>query len=361
MSGAKKKYKVPISPRVRILLVIVLGLFALLVANSIYLLLIRGAGEITDQTYENWFYLIMFLLHLGLGFVLLVPFILFLIFHIRAVWDHPNRRAVAAGWGLLLIALVLLFTGVLLTRIEGVVQINNQVARSFLWWSHVIAPFGVIWFFILHRLAGIPIRWRVGLGWGFAALGFSLIMVFFQAQDPRKWNVEGNSSGEKYFEPSLARTVTGDFIPAEVLDNDQYCLECHSDIHSRWHDSVHHFASFNNPIYAASVEETRSVSLERDGDVRASRFCAGCHDPVVFFSGRFDDPTFDPNTDPTGHAGITCTVCHAISHVNSPRGNADYTIDEPIHYPFTFSKKPILQWINQQLVKAKPAFHKKHF
>jgi tetratricopeptide (TPR) repeat protein len=47
--------------------------------------------------------------------------------------------------------------------------------------------------------------------------------------------------------------------------------------------------------------------------------------------------------------------------VNSTRGNADYTISEPVHYPFAFSENPVLQYINQQLVKAKPSFHKKTF
>ncbi|PYM13441.1 MAG: hypothetical protein DME18_09040, partial [Verrucomicrobia bacterium] len=34
---------------------------------------------------------------------------------------------------------------------------------------------------------------------------------------------------------------------------------------------------------------------------------------------------------------------------------------EPIHYPFAFSTNRILQYINRQLVKAKPEFHKKTF
>ncbi len=111
----------------------------------------------------------------------------------------------------------------------------------------------------------------------------------------------------------------------------------------------------------ASVRETREVSLKRDGNVKASRWCAGCHDPVPFFSGAFDDPQFDDVKHPTSQAGITCTTCHAITNVNSTRGNADFTIEEPLHYPFAFSKNPALQWVNHQLIKAKPAFHKKTF
>ena len=119
--------------------------------------------------------------------------------------------------------------------------------------------------------------------------------------------------------------------------NDQYCQKCHADVHAQWSDSVHRFSSFNNPPYLASVTETREVALKRDGNVQASRWCAGCHDPVPFFSGAFDDPKFDTINHPTAHAGITCTVCHAITNVNSTRGNADYTIEEPLHYPFAFS------------------------
>ena len=101
--------------------------------------------------------------------------------------------------------------------------------------------------------------------------------------------------------------------------------------------------------------------LKRDGNVQGSRFCAGCHDPVPFFSGAFDDPQFDMLNHPTSQAGITCTVCHAITHINSNLGNADYTIEEPVHYPFAGSDNAVLQWINNQLVKANPSFHKKTF
>ena len=110
----------------------------------------------------------------------------------------------------------------------------------------------------------------------------------------------------------------------------------------------------------ASARPARS-SLERDGNTQAARWCAGCHDPVPFFSGEFDDPNYDDVNNPTSQAGITCTVCHAITNVNSTRGNADYTIEEPQHYPFASSDNPVLQWINNTLVKAKPEMHKKTF
>jgi len=142
---------------------------------------------------------------------------------------------------------------------------------------------------------------------------------------------------------------------------DEYCQQCHEDVHASWQHSAHRFSSFNNPAYRFSVMQTREVGMARDGNTHISRFCAGCHDPVPLFSGVFDDPDFGAEDDPVASAGITCTSCHAITEINSPRGNADYTIAAPQHYPFTFSNNGFLQWVNQQLVKAKPDFHKKTF
>jgi tetratricopeptide (TPR) repeat protein len=199
------------------------------------------------------------------------------------------------------------------------------------------------------------------MSWAGAVGAVVVVLVFLHAQDPRKWNVAGPKEGMKYFEPSLARTATGNFIPARTMMMDAYCLKCHKDAYNDWFHSAHHFSSFNNQPYLFSVRETRKVALERDGNVKAARWCAGCHDVVPFFSGAFDDPKFDDVHHPTSQAGITCTACHAITHINSTRGNADYTIEEPIHYPFAFSTNSLLQFINQQLVKAKPEFHKKTF
>ncbi|MCH2149257.1 MAG: hypothetical protein MK095_07465 [Phycisphaerales bacterium] len=360
-SSGRRKYVPVVGPALRRLLIVIFALFALIMVNSVYLVSIRILGISTGDSHENWFFLNMFIAHLVLGLAIVVLIILFGFFHIRNAWNRPNRRAVRAGLALLAAAIILLITGILLMRIDGFIVIKDQSIRSILWWSHVIAPLLVMWLFVLHRLAGRRIKWKVGVRWGLAAAVFAIVMVVMQSQDPRQWNVAGNPEGDQYFFPSLARTVTGDFISEEVLDNDEYCLQCHADIHDSWMHSVHKFSSFNNPAYLASVKETREFSMERDGDVNASRFCAGCHDPVPFFSGAFNDPDFDMEHAASAHAGITCTVCHSITHVNSVRGNADYTIEEPVHYPFAFSDNEALQWINRQLVKAKPEFHRKTF
>jgi Cytochrome c554 and c-prime len=350
-----RRYVPAVGPRLKKLLFVVFGLFALLAVDSVYLVSIHVLEAATGRTYQNWFYEIMFLIHLLLGVAILLPIVIFGVSHFLNAHNRPNRRAVKVGYALFTTALILLASGIVLTRIEHVIEVKDATVRSIAYWAHVATPLLAAWLFVLHRLAGKRIRWRVGLRWAAVAGVFAAVMLIVQAQDPRKWNVTGPASGEKYFFPSLARTASGNFIPERVLMNDQYCVQCHPDIHQGWEHSVHRFSSFNNPPYLFSVRETRKVGLQ------SSRFCAGCHDPVVFFSGKFDDPDFDDVHDPTSQAGITCTVCHAITHINSVKGNSDYTIDEPIHYPFAFSKYKVLRWVNRQLVKSKPEFHKKTF
>ena len=355
----RKKYVRAVGPRLRILLYAVFGLFALLGANSVYLSSITFLEWWRGLTYQNYFYLVMFGVHLVLGLLIVLPVIIFGCIHIRNAHDRPNRRAVRVGYGLFFIALVLLFTGIALMRFDFF-SIKDPRIRSPLYWGHVITPVLAIWLYVLHRLAGPRIKWNIGGRWAFAVGVLVLGGVFLHSAHPKK-NGRGSVEGTNYFMPSFARTANGKFIPARTLMMDDYCLKCHADAYKGWFHSAHHFSSFNNEAYLFSVNETHQVALRRDGNVKASRWCAGCHDVVPFFSGAFDDPNFDIRNHPTAKAGITCTACHAITHVDGTRGNAEYTIDEPIHYPFAYSSNGLLQYVNNQLVKAKPEFHKKTF
>ena len=360
------KYVRVITPRLRKLLYFVFAMFAVLGANAMYLSSVTFMSWIQSVrsgepiSYENLFYQYMFLLHLALGLLLIVPFLIFGVYHLLAGRNRRNRRAVKIGYALFAVSLLLLISGLLLMRVGGL-EIRNMASRRVIYWLHVVCPLLAIWLYWLHRLAGPRIKWRIGGAYLAAVAGTVLLMLILQAQDPRKWNEVGPAEGLKYFEPSLARTSTGSFIPERVLMNDQYCLKCHPDVYQGWFHSAHRLSSFNNPAYLVAVRETRDVVLRRDGDVKASRWCAGCHDPVPFFSGAFDDPKFDDIHSPSSQAGITCTSCHAITHANSVLGNGDYTIEEPLHYPFAFSDNKLLQFVNETLVKAKPEFHKKTF
>ncbi|MCA9126031.1 MAG: hypothetical protein KDB22_03060 [Planctomycetales bacterium] len=370
IAGGPKKSppKRVIGPRLRIVLVIILGLFSLLMANGLYLACITWLQYFSGIVYENLFYQFMFLGHLILGFLLIAPVVLFGTVHMLAARNRRNRRAVKIGYGLLTIAIIVLISGVLLTRQFGF-ELKQATLRGAVYWAHIVAPLAAVWLYWLHRLVGPRIKWYVGRRIALATAVTIGAMVVVQMQDPRKWNQLAPREGAQYFEPSLARTATGNFIPARALQNDEYCMQCHEGIYNNWFHSAHHFSSFNNPAYLYSVRSTRSKVYDRDETIKASRWCAGCHDPVPFFSGAFDQTDYDDVNDPTSQAGITCTVCHAITHVGSlaedgtrtTRGNADYVIEEPIQYPFAFSGNPMLQQINSLLIKAKPSFHKKTF
>jgi len=346
----------------KLLLGLIFACFAMLTATGVYLVAIRIFEATTGQTYTNFITLWSYLLHIGGGVLATVPFVIFGSWHWITAQHRSNKVAVRLGIVLFMVGLVTCLSGIALIQLPEFPQIpTGTSSRWVVWGLHILAPLAAIWIYIAHRRAGPALKWKWGVGF-VIAMGVGLVgMLSMHAQDPRRWGSEGPKEGMAYFYPSEARTADGQFIPASTLMMDSYCLECHRDVYNSWFHSAHHFSSFNNPPYLASVRETRKVSLERDGDVKAARWCAGCHDPVPFFSGAFDNPKYDDVNDPTAHAGITCTVCHAITNVNSTIGNGAYTIENPLHYPLTNSEIPFFQWINRQLVKARPDFHKKTF
>ena len=248
-TGKRRTPYVPaVGPRLARLLAVVFGLFALLSVNAVYLVVVRLAGSWTGQSYENLFYLYMFLGHLVLGLLIVVPVIVFGAIHMKKARGRRNKRAVRMGYALFSAAIGLLVSGIVLTRVEGVIVVKDPTARSVAYWAHVLLPLACAWLFVLHRLAGKKIRWSVGLRWAGVSGAFAAIALTLQLQDPRQWNEVGNPDGVEYFYPSLARTVSGDFIPEHILQNDEYCKQCHEDAHESWMASTHHLSSFNNEV-----------------------------------------------------------------------------------------------------------------
>ena len=285
---------------------------------------------------------------------MIVPFLVFAVLHLRRAVRRPNRYAVRAGAALFATASLVLLSGVLLTRF-GFFEVNEPGLRRAAYWLHVLAPLVAIWLFILHRLAGRPIRWSLGLRWGGVAAVFTAAML--------GWHLLATPAvappAEPAFATTLIRTPGGEPLAAETLMTDEFCAECHPDAAAGWRMSSHRLSSFNNPFYRFSVQETRKVSMDGTGTVAKAQFCAGCHDVVPLLSGAFDDPAFDIDGDPSAHAGLTCTTCHAVTRVNSVLGNADFTISEPVRYPFEGSDNAFLNAVSKQLIKAKPAYHRK--
>lgn len=356
-------YVPAIGPKLRVLLLVVFGLFAFLGATGVYLAAVTLLNYAqSPASYTTPFALWVFLGHVVVGVVGTVPFLVFGAVHWFSARSRPNRVAVRLGVLLFFAGLLVCASGFALIQMDGLPQLpTGTVGRAVVYWLHVVLPVGLVWAYIAHRRAGPLIKWRLARVWGLAVGVFTVGMVAMHAQDPQKWFREGPKEGAQYFEPAMTRTADGKFVSADVMMMDAYCAKCHQDVANDHFHSAHKFSSFNNPAYLFSVRETRKVGMEKVGTVKSSRWCAGCHDPVPFLSGAFDDPNFDDVNHQTAHAGITCTVCHAMTHVNGTFGNGAYTLEEPAHYPFARSENPALQWMNNQMVKAKPDFHKQTF
>jgi tetratricopeptide (TPR) repeat protein len=336
---------------------------AFLGATGAYLATITALNVLrAPQTYTTPAVLWVFLAHSVVGVGLTIPFLIFGIWHWRTAQGRTNKRAIRYGMALFGLGILVCLTGVALIQLEGFPQMpTDSWSRSVVYWLHIVIPILAVAVYVAHRKAGPRIRWHLARYWGAGVVLSIGVLVALHHQEPQRWFREGPKEGAQYFEPSATRTADGKFISADVLMMDHYCAKCHADVANDHFHSAHRFSSFNNPAYLFSVRETRKVGLEKHGSVRSSRWCAGCHDPVPFLSGAFDDPNFDDVNHPTAHAGITCTVCHAMTHVHGTLGNGAYTLEEPAHYPFAQSENKVLQWFNNQLVKAKPDFHKKTF
>jgi len=118
-------------------------------------------------------------------------------------------------------------------------------------------------------------------------------------------------------------------VAAEVARNGFYagapvgsgdCIGCHRDVAAQWASSAHRFSSFNNPYYRVATDAFR----DEKGAV-ASRFCGNCHEPFLVATGAMDKPEIQRGTR-AAQAGVTCLVCHSISHVDKV-GNGRYQAD----------------------------------
>ena len=117
---------------------------------------------------------------------------------------------------------------------------------------------------------------------------------------------------------SQMRLAPDDPRDAARLADVDTCGSCHPDALATWQSSAHARASFDNPWYRQAVD-----AIREDVGAEESRFCAGCHDPVLLVAGAME-AEIQPD-DPRAHAGVTCMVCHGTREAR-PDGNGSYTL-----------------------------------
>ncbi len=136
-----------VGPKLRVVLVIVLTMFSLLAANGVYLSSITFVQWWRGVVIEDYFYQFMFLAHLLLGFLFTVPVVVFGIIHWNASRNRRNKRAIRIGYALFAIAIVVLISGVLLTRIGNFEFASGAFRRQLIYWAHVVSPLVAVWLY----------------------------------------------------------------------------------------------------------------------------------------------------------------------------------------------------------------------
>jgi Flp pilus assembly protein TadD len=221
----------------------------------------------------------------------------------------------------------------------------------------------VLWLHIGLAVVGIALllpRWTPALG---VAAALALALRFGgppqRIVNPKTVPVSMQAEGEgprSPFWPSSARTNTGGLIPSDFFMDSKLCGECHKDIYEQWNSSVHHFASFNNPFYKASILHMQELS-----GTQGSKWCAGCHDHAVFFNGRFERPIKEQLETPEAQNGLGCVSCHSIVHVGGSMGQGDFQIMYPPLHEIANSHNPWIRKFDAFITYLNPEPHRRTF
>jgi hypothetical protein len=322
------------------ILLVPLGLIA---ANSIYLVAF---------TRDTKFFYAMLLTHLALGLLIAIPFFVFALTHARRMIRMWNKRAKAAGLAIVTLAVVTVASGLYMT-FQGA-----TLSHRWVWVAHVSAVPLALVAFILHRRAHThQLQFRRLFAWGGGVAVFLVAMaIAARLEKPPKRIV--NVNGDTVFYPSASETFDQGLLDGRKLAANSYCKECHPDSFHQWERSAHRFSSFNNPFYRKSVE----LMADQVGRER-TKWCSGCHDPVVLFTGQMGAATQAKFSYDSFEAqqGLTCMSCHSIAEVKDTKGNGSYVIEESPQYPFAFSENATLRAVNRLLIRMEPSLHRKTF
>jgi Tfp pilus assembly protein PilF len=172
---------------------------------------------------------------------------------------------------------------------------------------------------------------------------------------PATMDEEGDGPHGRFF-PSSAQTTNGHTIPAGYFMQSKACERCHADIYKQWESSVHHFSSFNNQWYRKSIEYMQGVA-----GVKPSKWCAGCHDPALLFSGMMDTPIKEIVDRPEARAGLSCMMCHSIVQVKSTMGQGDFVLEYPRLHALAASENPLIRGLHDFMVRLNPEPHRRVF
>jgi Flp pilus assembly protein TadD len=306
-------------------------------------------------------YVVVDLLHIAIG----ILFTLFLVFYLLRLLPRVTLLA-RLGWILLLAGALL---GIVLIKIGTPLRLKPWL------YAHIaLCVLGALflaasWLFSRAWLGDGFLR----RGLGFAALALLTAGIAASAwwvreaawksanrisnplMPPESMDAEGDGPQGKFF-PSSAQTKHGGNIPSQYFMKSDACQRCHADIYQQWNSSMHHFSSFNNQWYRKSIEYMQSVA-----GVRSSKWCAGCHDPALLYSGLFDTPIKQIVDRPEARAGLGCLMCHSIVQVKSTMGQGDFFLEYPKLHELAASENPLVRKLHDFVVRLNPEPHRRTF
>jgi tetratricopeptide (TPR) repeat protein len=172
---------------------------------------------------------------------------------------------------------------------------------------------------------------------------------------PATMNAEGDGPDGAFF-PSSAQIYGRKHIPSKFFMESDSCQRCHQDIYNQWYSSVHHFSSFNNQWYRKSIEYMQDTI-----GTKPSKWCGGCHDPAVLYSGLMDTPIKQIVHRPESQAGLGCMMCHSIADVKSTMGQGDFYLEYPKLHELAATKSPLARELHDFLIKLNPEPHRRVF
>ena len=445
--SARRRMPSLLPPALQRLLAAAVGLAGFMLADTVYLLLVRLADRVELEPFALGatslprIYQVLLLAHTGVGLLLAALMVVFLVAHLPRVWRryHPEAAWTGAPYAAIGVGVV----------VTGLYIFSEAASRgnSWVWWLHAGAAAGALVAYAAHRAVSHtrPPAARLARFLGMAAAASLVLFVAHGAlamrdgaaardhasgagelaatgrgegdqatvsaaatlpgganRDAARWlRGDFGASGwvpvgavppESPFFPSPATTTTGGFLEAaaqadairaevesrgfvsEARIGSGSCERCHQDIVDQWATSAHRFASFNNPFYEATITALRAEPRESNRWIdrhlvspgvattgvgrTASKWCSGCHDPVLLFAGKMGRAI--DRASPGAQAGLTCLSCHAIDRVHDRTGNGNYNIADALASPYIFADaRPgsLGGFLHDAAIRSRPAVH----
>ncbi|MCP5007926.1 MAG: hypothetical protein GY941_28930 [Planctomycetes bacterium] len=322
------------------------------------------------------FYQYSLLFHIFTGLSLIIPLVIYLFIHSFDVQDKQNSRGKVVGIISFIVITIACATGAYQTFV-GFEKDSYWISYFHTWVGfasvliivvHIVtARFGDRWgsggkestgnfpasdtFFPIKALITIPAS-CLALFLSAALLSATYSGIEYKMDRSESYTMK---YGDNPFHPSEAMTVSGDVVDARLMGNSLSCSSegWHEDIYRQWYSSAHRYSS--TEVFYRKAEQ---YFVETDGK-EATRYCAGCHDPVALLSGGINPGEgFDTLYS---KEGSSCIVCHAITKIRHLKGSGSYLLAPHRRYMFENREGWFYEMLGNLLIKTAPEMHRKEY